>query len=349
MEIIQIRLNEVLKEDLLPRIRYQLENNPHNDGENHFAKTVALIDGILAGWTYVYPTKLKMGDSIVSVGTGTSFFVKEEYRRDLIGLFIPEYGVKHSRNGISVGAGYSKDAQPIFRKYLKYTYFPMPRYIYLRHTRVLLDNKVKGWFKKFIAACCDLFLDIVHGLHSGVNLFRYRGVVVEEAKDEVTIKQVSEIIMSDDHRYQELHDIAWIQWVLNAYHDDPRYGQHLYVVKQNKKVVAFWITKIRYYKNLHNKYHNLSLGYIMEWGTVGKVSEADICAMAIHHFPEYVDGIILSSSNSGFVRKTPVVRKKMGETNFMIHIRKDFREKYPGYSDIDNWRIRPGMCDAFFD
>lgn len=349
--IVRIPLDEVLKENLPPRVRYQLENNPHRDGENHFAKTLAYVDGVEAGWTFGYPTKLKMGESVVSVGTGTSFFVKEEYRKELLGLSIPEYGVKHARNGIVVGAGYSKAAQPIFRKYLKYAYFPLPRYIYLLHSRSVLEKKLKGILTSLIAPFCDLILGIIHGIHGIHNKIRYAGLTIKEVYDDKAINEVAGIINNDRHQYQELHNAEWLKWALHAYHDDSRYGQHLYTVEQQGKVVAFWMSKIRFYEDLHGEYKKLTLGYIMEWGSTdnSRLAESDICAMAIHSFPKYVDGVVLASPNKHFIDKIPFIRRAMGETNFMIYIRKDIREQYPGYKNIDNWRLRPGICDTFFD
>ena len=111
------------------------------------------------------------------------------------------------------------------------------------------------------------------------------------------------------------------------------------------------MTKIRFHENVHETFKNLTLGYIMEWGSIDEtiINEADICAIAVHRFPKYVDGIVIAGSNTNIASKVPLVRKKLGETNFMINIRKGYRELYPGYTDINNWRLRPGMCDSFFD
>ncbi len=352
VKIEKINLKEVLNDTTVPdRIKYILRNNPYLDSENH----VAMIRGIVkendGGRAYPYPANILFNKKVIKAYTGSTFYVKKEYRKYMLGLTIPEEVVQLSESGITYGAGLSRDARPVYVKYLKSIYFPLQRYLYLRNARPLIDSKFGTNYSKFLSPICNSLLSIIHGFHFFKNKIIYRNYCIVEVADRNKYKTVEDIIDSDKHIYQEEHNATWFNWVLNAPQSHPNNYQKLFLIYNKNKPVAFWMIKVRYTKEIRGQYYDLNLGTIVEWGVLRncRLKNEDVLSIALHHFAPYVDVIQLFTERKEDTKKWPFLKKRLGESNFFINVAKRFRKLYPGYENIKNWRLRPAMADTMFD
>lgn len=345
-------LIEVLEDDSVPeRIKYILKQNPFVKSENHVAMIRGIVNGEEGGRTYPYPSIIIINNKPVKAFTGSSFSVDKEYRRYMLGLMIPEEAVQLSENGITYGAGLSRDARPIYIKYLRGKYFPLPRFVYLRNARPLLESKLGNTISKVLTPICNLAISTIHGLHLLKTKIKYRNYEVVEAADEKEYKEVETILLNDKHTCQEEHKKEWFKWVLNAPISHLGNYQKLFVVYRKKQPVAFWMIKVRYSADIVGKYKNIYVGTITEWGTVDStiIRDADVMSMALHYFAHYVDVIQTFTDLKENVSQWPFLKKEVGESNFFINVAKTFKGKYIGYEDVTNWRLRPAMADTMFD
>ena len=287
-------LIEVLGDDSVPeRIKYIIQYNPFVKSENYVAMIRGMVNGKEGGRTYPYPSIIIINNEPVKAYTGSTFSVDKEYRKYMLGLMIPEEAVQLSENGITYGAGLSRDARPIYIKYLRSKYFSLPRFIYLRNARPLLESKLGNTMSKVLTPICNLVLSTIHRLHLLKTKLKYIDYEVIEAVDEKDYKEVEKIILNDKHKCQEEHKKEWFKWVLNAPISHHGNYQKLFVVYQKKQPVAFWMIKVRYAEDIVGKFKKIYVGTITEWGTVDHkiICDADVMSIALHYFAHYVDVI----------------------------------------------------------
>lgn len=342
-------LKDVLKDpSVSPIIKYILEKTPFASN-NYVARLKGMVDDHDGGEEFVFPSKLLINGEVVDAYTGSTLYVSPEYRKYMLGLMLPEEMMSIPESGITYAAGCSKDARPVYRKYLKYTYFPLFRFVYIRKTRAVFDAKVSGFLSKVLAPITDVFLVLIHSLHGLANVFRYRKFEVNIINNETELVLIEDLIKRDKHKYQEFHNAEWFKWIKDIPSNNKFNKQELFAIKCSGKLVAFWMIKTRFTANINN-YKNLVVGTITEWGTLDEnlISERDICAIAIHHFPKYVDVIQTFSNDRHFVSRLPFLCKEKGESNVIVKILKGYDNNCEDYKDISKWRLRPAMADTMF-
>ena len=347
-----INLTEVLKDATIPeRIKYILEGNPYADGINHVAMIRGVVDGKDGGRVYTFLSRILKNKERISVFTASTLSVEKEYRKYMFGLTIPESFAGLSPNGITYGAGCSRDARPVYVKYLGYKYFPLPRYIYLRKTRPLLNSKLSVALSYIFAPLFNLPLSLVHLIHYLRGVIIYSNYRVKEGVNDEDYFNAEKIAFKDNHKYQEEHNAGWFKWVLNAPASHPGNYQKLFLIYENNTPIGYWLVKVRYAENIRGQFKNLYVGTITDWGVMNshKLKDKDVLSMALHCFAKYVDVIQTFTESEDNVSRWPFLKKKMGESNFFILVKGDNNGILEGYNEVSNWRLRPAMADTMFD
>lgn len=347
-----VNLVEVLKDASVPdRIKYILEGNPYAEGANHVAMIRGVVDGKDGGRMYPFLSRIIKDKEPIPAYTASTLYVDKEYRKYMLGLTIPENFVNLSSNGITYGAGCSRDARPVYVKYLGYKYFPLPRYIYLRNTRSLLSSKLSSSVSRVFAPLCNMPLSIVHLVHGWVNSIKYSKYKVKEGVSQDDYTNAAIIAISDNHKYQEEHNSAWFNWVLNAPPSHSGNYQKLFLLYDNNKPIGFWVLKVRYADNIRGQFKDLYVGTITEWGVIQphKLKDYDVLSIALHYFEKYVDVIQTFTESEVNISRWPFTKRKIGESNFFVNVKDDNNCIIEGYKEASNWRLRPAMADTMFD
>jgi hypothetical protein len=165
-------------------------------------------------------------------------------------------------------------------------------------------------------------------------------------------KEVEDIVAEDPHRFREQHDKAWFDWNMKYdFNPDHRKSKTLYVVKDNKEIVGFFVHKIQFYETASSRgFKDVLLGSVMEWGIKKgcPMSESEIQLLAIKAMPPNVDGVQVATDDEGTAKKF----KKMGafpmdNANMCVRLRsiKD-NEVKEAIKDAKNWRLRLACNDT---
>lgn len=347
IEIKKIPYNEIIESTTIDnKSLYTMQENPYHNDSLTSGVIEGLVDGVIGGQVYIFPTLLCLKKEFVIGVSGTTLSVSKEYRKYEFGITIPETMVNSAPACLI--AGVSKEAQPVYR-YLGMKFFDMSRYVFIVNSHFIVEKKIQGVLGKIISLIIDTGLHAIYRTFQFFFKLKYGGFnVVERKIDEIDYEGIKNIMDADKHPYREEHDKRWIKWVMN-YHDTYKESQqHFYEVYKNDKLVGFFLNKNKFRPLMNGRYKNVVYGTILEWGSIDQnvLSDADLCVMAFSRFGMQTDAIAMICNEDHFFNKIPKwARKKMGNLNYAVKLDK---EKYPDFKEEKNWRIRPAGGDASF-
>ena len=312
---------------------------------------ILLLDGDkMAGGVNTFTTRLKIGNEVKEIQSGSHLYVDEEYRKMDAGadLFM-EFTFLHPSQSCLVG-GISRMALKMY-KALKYAVFEFPRLIFLRKSRSVVQSvlKTESVIINPIIWLADAGLALHRGLLSLQTVkLRKQYTVVEETE---APKEVEDIVLNDDATYMEVHDRSWFEWALRyTFSEDKRNQKRLFTIRKDGEIEAFFLTKMEFFEQASSRgFKNVYLGSVMEWGVKkgALLKESDVYLLALNSFPKECDGIQVASPNVDTVRR---LKKHMfvgvGNANMAAKLGD---RKFKEYNDINLWRVRLAAGDTIVD
>lgn len=324
-------------------------HNPSGYSEDEVCQILALDEDIVVGCTNPFSGRVKIDGNIIEVQQGSYLYSHEDYRKDNVGgdLFVKISNLHPTKN--SYFSGISHMAIGLYRA-MKYTVFEYPRMIYLRKCRSVVHAllKTESCLLNPIIWIGDFVLLLHRSLLSVLTYSKFEKYVIVESKE--VPQTVIDIINFDTHPFAEVHDKEWIEWNLKyKFTDEPRI-KRLFLIKNNSKIEAFFITKERFYEKASSRgFKNVNLGALVEWGISPDsiLTEKDLYLMSLSCFSKSTDGIQFATTDYGLAK---TLRKYffvgIGEANvgFKFPSVKD-----PRLKDINNWRLRLAASDTLLN
>lgn len=300
-------------------------------------------DGVPVGRTMYFDTRLKIGDEILPVCSGSGLEVEESFRKQAVGTDIFLFGGTIKRK-FNLSAGISNMALPLF-KVTKAIIFEFPKQLQLRDTKPLLGKYgINGALQTLFGGIANFFLCFYYYFTSLKTIKLKKQYVLE--KVEQVPEWVDDIVLNDGHKYMEVHDHKWLQWCLdNSFKSHKRDIQSFYVIKQGNKPVGFVMTKERSRDEVQGM-KNTMIGSIVEWGSNDEtvLCEADIYRLVLDSFSKDVDIIETATNNAETQRSL----KRMGFIHHGdAHIAFiDKTKQLKDSKDASLWRLRYGYVDV---
>ena len=150
---------------------------------------------------------------------------------------------------------------------------------------------------------------------------------------------------NDSHKYYEVHDTKWLQWVLdNTATGVPSDKQSFYAIYDKKdSPIGFFMTKVR---TITNETESFVKGNVVEWATNNSsvLNEADINILSLETFDQPVCRVWTISENK--TTKKLLKRYSFKRRGWLAMSVKDKKGLYPDIGDVSKWRIRYGCCNT---
>ena len=334
------------------KVKQTIQENPSNEGREVAIQKLGVVDGRIGGAAYSFPTRMEIDGCLVRGCTGGELSVEDWARRSGLGFDLCDFD-SDNRDGDHVifeGAGLSQIAVKVHR-FMGFKVLEYPRYIMLLKSRALVEQRFPGRMGKVLCRVCDFAIAQYSLLIKLFYSIRSKGSAVEIVVDG-DIEKLDDVarFTRDGSRFSEVHDSAWLRWVLNcSYSSERKIG--LCLVQQNNMPIGFFMFKKRFHKQAsHRGFKNVNLGSIIEWGCVtGKEK------ILLWNIVNWVGKQRKELDAVEFPVYEPFVQKflkrlgwrQVGNANFCFNIRSNSGFKAPGGMDNPaNWRLRPAMGDA---
>ena len=314
----------------------------------------ALSGKTVIGSVYAYPLEIiHKTNRIFKVCAGSTLYVNPESRGMGIGGRLTMERVQLTKDKIAIAAGLSGMSLPIFQK-KGFDVFFLKRFIFLQNSRPVVEMFLKN---KYLVNVGTWIFNGFVSLWKKILEYQAKSYIKDLQVIEVTkaTPDVEDIINQDKSVFRENHTKEWFNWVLKGgFVDDNRSRQHLFLVKDAEKTIAFFMTKERFHEQAsHRGFKNVILGSVIEWGIRenNKLTENQLLLLALLSFGKHVDAVELCSAydsiNQFFKHRLLV---QVGESNFAIKAADDSPlQQYPEYHEQRSWRIRPAASDNSFD
>ena len=308
--------SECILQSGLDLYKESIINYPHKHDDDDYAMCIAVASGKIVGRFVLFPTVLKVGGDSLPILTGGGILVSEKYRGYGIGTNLIKSVLEKD---VYLGALYTRAAYNIVRK--TEIMLEIPQYVKYRYHGL----------KKIL----DLPIYLRQALLSRHYVVKELTVVPEWAETMAT---------SDDHKYMEVHNTAWLQWSL----DNDATGikedyQSFYAIYDKKEVpVGFFMTKVRHLEQEGNPFVKANL---IEWASSdhSKLDEADINILSLATYPPEVSRFWTISENPRTASKLKRhAYKRKGW--FAMSITKD--DRFNDIGNVSQWRIRYGCCNT---
>ena len=319
----------------------------HTDDSKTFMYVFVDDENKEIGRVFLHGTRIQCGNEEYLGQTGLALEVVKEYRDESVGAELMLYSPFNKEYDYTLGAGISHMILPMYRK-LKFHMFEVPQYIKIIHSRYALKRYCfKGAMLKMVAGIGDCVIKIMN-IPNRIRGFRMSKKYIIK-KESIIPDWVTEMTTNEGHKYKEVHDREWFQWIIdhNAQDIDECKDviKSFYSVcdKQNKPL-GFFMTKERLnmQSGPRNGYH---VGTVVEWESIDKniLSESDLNLLACRTFSKKVDLIITLACEIG-------TGKELGKMGFVrrgvyyIGL-KDKKKQLKDAGDQNKWRLRFGYTN----
>lgn len=339
--------DEIGSYTLLPGIVKTFMENPSLEDLSKCMIMFCRVDGKVAARSLFFPSRVKIGNSIITAQGGSSLYANPEYRHSAIGLDIMRYPIENKEYPLLVYSGITKMALPMY-KALRFNVFSFPEFWQPRRSEFAFRSKgLKGLPLTIVSACADSLIFMINA---------YKRVLIRRKYCEYKVNRLKEIpiwaediVKKDNHKYAEIHDRAWMTWTLNNnFFGKENEEQGFYEILKNGRPIGFFMTKIRNLSLPEHDIKSVIFGNVYEWGTLDEniLTEYDIYRMASLTFPKYVDIYDVATADARIAKKLKkLFMFRHGDAYIVV---KDLTKQYPDSCDITNWRIRYGYADVPF-
>ena len=311
------------------------------------AAVLAVSEQVVIGRALQLGSCLQLGDVIVKASAGGGRVeVAPEYRGKGVCTSMINWRINNLEYDYLIGALYSTMMLPILKK-MGFVIFEKPLFIYFKNLKPRL--RAIGLSGALLSICAWIanvplrVLDLINWLRR-VSL-QHKFVIIQE---QIVPKWAGEMSMKDGHKFQEVHDQAWLQWNLdNNLNGHQRDIQSYYSIydKKTSSPLGFFLTKERFEESAGH-YCNVIKGTVCEWASADKrLTEADIHLLSLSKFsPDvfYINAIasepssIIKFIRMGFVR----------HGNFQVSFYDKKKQLDEQSRDVSNWRIRYGYANS---
>lgn len=321
--------------------------NPNIGDDDDSYMYLKLADGVPVGRSIQFDSRLKVGDEIVPLYSGSALEVVESYRQYGIGGEIFAYSRRIKKRNILISAGISDSALPLY-KVMKYTFFDLKKMLQLRDAKPLLGMKgITGISQKVLGTIVNSVLKCMRALSS----FKTKTLRQKYELRPVSVvpEWVDELTLNDGSKYCEAHDHKWLQWNLDhSFKCGSSDKQSFYIIAHDGKLMGFVMTKERFRANTQGM-KNVTIGSIVEWGSVNEneLCEADIYRLTLETFSSDVDIVEIATND-------PRTLKSVKRLGFMQHGEariaiKDKTKQLSDIADVTKWRLRYGYADVILN
>lgn len=322
-------------------------SNPWTGADDDVFMYIVEADGIPVGRTMLFESRLKIGNEILPLYSGSALEVKDEFQKYGLGGEIFAFGGTIKKRKLNLSAGISDMALPLY-KVTKFHIFEFPKLLRINNAKPLFGKYgIKGVLQSILGALTNLPLRFYYILTNGKTRKLKKQYTLEKV---TTVPQwVDEVTLNDGHKYAEVHDQKWLQWNLdNSFKSHKRDIQSFYVIKQNGNPAGFVMIKERYRDEVQGM-KNVILGSIVEWGAFdeNKLNETNIYRLSLGTFSKDVDVIETATNNVDTQHKL----KRMGFIHHGdAHIALQDRKKVlTDAGDVSLWRLRYGYADVILN
>lgn len=338
-------------EDVYGIVSHEFENrrkallsNPNLTNYDDEYATFCVADNIVVGRVTLFPTKVKIGDTMTPALSGSSLEVYDAFRKYAIGVDMMLHFTLSNAYNMKLFAGISPMALPIYKK-MKYTILAFPRLLLILNSKKILMSY----------GCGKIISTMLGGIiNSLLKIYRVLGMkCIVKTKGQFEVRRedkvplwVNDISLNDGHKYMEVHDQRWFQWNLdNSFKNNVRDNQSFFCIYCHSEPVGYFMIKERLRPQLQ-KMKNVLLGTIVEWGVsrTSQLSEIDINLMALKQFSKDIDMIRLATNSN-------ITKKKLKRVGFIHHddahiAVKTNNKNVNDISNIEMWRLRYGYADT---
>lgn len=308
--------------------------NPNLSDFNMPMLVYTTVDGDMAGWLMLFPTKLLLDGEPCDAMSASDFHVLEKYQHLAIGVDLAMFPITYAENKCLLYAGPSPIALKLYKK-MKFKMFSMP---YIERKQCLATKKgngLKARVHDVVASMANLGLVLFRCVeHLGL---KTKGFEIKKLNE--VPEWVGQMMERDGKRFCEIHDRRWMQWSLeNRYHGGEENKQSFFGIFKNGEPRGFALTteRLRFGR---------VYGFVAEWGSVDEqLTEGQVYRLVIPTFSEKVDKIGLALND---IRIVDAFRKKgfRRKNDYTILLR-DQINQIEGIQDADNWRLRYGYADV---
>ena len=305
-------------------------------------------NGIIIGRSMMFPSRFKADDKVIETMGGSALEVAREYRNTEAGGVLMAYNIRHKENNALISSGFSREAAKCHSALRAYM-LCFPQFMQVRDFRKMLPKTgINEVWSNILGALCNILTRPI--------LFCVK-IVCNRISKKYDIEQltaipewVDDIVLNDGHKYMEVHNHKWLQWMLdNMFHCHENNKSRFYVVKQGVENLGFFMIteRARSIKNGNNKEY--LAGTICEWGTVdsARLSEYDIHAIALNKFSKKTDVVFMATNNSYVKRRMKrLFFLRKGESQIAFY---DLKKEYKDAKDINLWRVRMGYGDTILN
>lgn len=327
-----------------------IKASPFLHGADITARAVIYADGEPAAAEYRWPVDLYADDDVLSAESGGESYTVEKYRKESLGLDLwmrplsaPFY--------LSAGCGMSQIAAKILKR-LGRTMFYMPRMIALIKSSSVLKAKLGNCVGSILSPLVDAGLWSFRMIQKGLVNCRLHGLVVRlvDIDDDECLGKIAELIVSDNRRFGEVHNKAWLKWHMGfcSHGNEPA---RVLVFERNGELVAFTMLKKKFYETASARgFKNVMLGSVIEWqvkDSCRKLLPSVISQAVLWLGKDGCDAVEVVSDDAVILsacRRSLMVQ--VGQGNFGVTVgKKSPLMEHEGWCDQHNWRLRPAMCD----
>lgn len=321
--------------------------NPFAGDDDDVFMYLVEADGVPVGRTMLFDTRLKNGNEIMPLHSGSALQVEDSFQKYGFGAEIFSFSGTIKKRKMFLSAGISDMALPLY-KVMKYNIFEFPKLLKLQDSKPLLGKYgISGILQTILGGISNFFLHSYYCFGSFKANKLNKKYVLE--KTETIPLWVDDFVLNDGHKYMEVHDHKWLQWCLdNSFKGGEQDIQSFYVIKREDEPVGFVMTKERFREETQGM-KNVKIGSIVEWGSKNEkeLCEADIYRLVLDTFSKDVDIIETATNNVDTQR----VLKRTGFIHYGdAHIA--FRDKTKQLKDAGDaslWRLRYGYADVILN
>lgn len=334
--------------DFLVRRKNIFLNNPFWEDDMTAAAYLIRANGVVVGHLFPFPTRIKVGNQIVSASSASDLFVIKEYNQYAAGADLVMAPIRDKRFSAIILADISADGMDCYHAF-RFHDFALPKMIQPRNSQFIFQNYgLKGAPMRVTSGFVNVFLKPLICL-SNLILRRYAAKykIVKMTK---VPAWVDNMVMNDGHKYAEVHDQKWLQWCLdNTTFCPDDHKKYFYAIYNKQSQPIGFFVNYEVVTNISNRnINNLKQGTVMEWGSYDekKFSEYDITRIAIASFSRDLSLVQFASLNQSVLKKM----RKYGCIRHNYHhvVVKDTSKKLKDISDPDLWRLRFGYADSLF-
>lgn len=322
-------------------------SNPCTGADDDVFMYIVEADGVPVGRTMLFDSRIKVGDEILPLYSGSALKVEDDFQKYGLGGEIFAFGGTIKKRILNLSAGISDMALPLY-KVTKYNIFEFPKFLRINNSKPLIGKfGVNGVLQSISGSLANVLLKVFY-IFSKSKAKRLKKKYVLE-KVTVVPQWVDDIVLNDSHKYMEVHDCKWLQWCLdNSFKGGEQDIQSFYIIKKEEEPIGFVMTKERFREETQGM-KNVKIGSIVEWGSKDEetLNEADIYRLVLDTFSKDVD-IIETATN---IVDTQRVLKRMGFIHYGdAHIAfKDKTKQLKDAGDASLWRLRYGYADVILN